>query len=187
MADKFAISFEQAIANENAPDEIEIYILPAALSREDISSGCYLEDEDNAYYPFWEKNGDNRPTDGKIQTVFVEWSVDGRQISFSQMTAKTVKAGKPVLNYHVQQNPQHTVSQETIRLGEYEVFCITTDFSDAESFSYMEEPVCRMWFWTDGDYLYRLDCSPGFSREEILKIFESLAPVEDINIYLGIG
>ena len=186
MIDKFSISFEQAIAAGDAPDAIESFMLPATLSSADLSVGCYLEDENNAYHPYLIESDTNRPTDEKLQTTYVEWHVNDRYVSFSQMTAKKVVAGKPVLNVNVEVDKNILSEWSSFILGEQEIFCFQMDCSSMEECINENNPTIRMWFWTDGKYLYRLSCGIGFSDEEMLEIFESIAPVDDIYTYLGI-
>lgn len=186
---RYDISFQKDIAATDAPDEIQVYMLPTALvSPEDLSMAyCYLEDEDNAWYPHCMDMENNHPIDGKLQTIHTEWSLNGYQVTFTQRTAASVKPGDTVVSIHTAADEQLRTSYETITLGEYEFFCFTTDFSAFEEFSEMEDPVSRFWFWTDGYYLYELLCSPGVTQNQMQQIFESIAPVEDINDYLSLG
>lgn len=187
MIDKFAVSFEEAIATGDAPDAIETYMLPAALSPTDLAVGCYLEDGDHAYHPYLVESDTNQPTGGELQTTYVEWLVDDSYVSFSQTTAKNVVAGKPVLNVHITADDNILSHWSSFILREQEIFCFQMDCSSMEACANEENATIRMWFWTDGKYLYRLSCGIGFREEEMLEIFESIAPIDDIYAYLGIG
>lgn len=185
--DNYAISFKESIAAENAPDQIEVYMLPSALvSTENLdASYCYLEDSGRVYYPNSEYTEDNQPIDENVQTVHLEWRVNEHQVAFTQQIAKDILPGDTVLNYQTSADGMEKVSYDTFILGEYEIFCMKADFSAYEEFADEECPVSRMWFWTDGSYLYRLTCGIGISNEEMQQIFDSIAPVEDIGTYLA--
>lgn len=185
--EKFAISFQQDIAAKDAPDHIAVYMLPSVLlSRAKLEPNFFFEDEDNCYYPLYHGAEQSRPLDGKVQTVHYEWNLEGTQVTFTQRTAKNIEAGKQVLNIHIPADKNIASDYETFVLGEYEIFCFRLDFSGFEEYTNEEYPMCRTWFWTDGCYLYELYCGIGISDEEMLEIFESVTPIEDINAYLGI-
>lgn len=202
--DIYKITFEADLAGENAPDYIKTYYLPTALvSTENLSKqNCFVESVDSYYYPYNPAIEENFPLEDNTITAFYEWQLgcsfdehgnpevdeegnprSGPQVQFCQRTAKQIPIGKPIVDFQSSTNSGITYRHETFVQGEYEIFCFVTDFSAIDDNEY---PTCRTWYWTDGNYLYELRCGIGVSDEEMLEIFESVAPVEDINAYLGI-
>lgn len=181
----YDISFQEDIAAADAPDEIQTFMLPTALVSKDTLelTQCYLEDEDNCWYPHNLDLGHGRPLDGKVQTIQTAWLVNDQFIYFTQRTATNVVPGKAVVSIHFDAEAPITSYYEAITLGEYEIFCFNLDLSALGEHADGNEAMSRYWFWTDGYYLYELI---GSSQEQMEQLFESVAPVEDINAYLGI-
>lgn len=187
--DIYSFKFSESIAAENAPDEIEEYVLPSLfVSSKDLKPySCFFEDEDSVYHPLTDAYEDEQPLDGKVQTAHYEWSTEEYgQITFQQQTAKSITPGQDFLSIQFGSDSLVAVLHNTFTLGEFEILCFSADFSAYEEFADEENPISRFWFWTDGNYLYQLSCGGEVSDEEMEELFHSIAPVEDINVYLGI-
>ncbi|MBE6927350.1 MAG: hypothetical protein E7467_02480 [Ruminococcaceae bacterium] len=172
------ITFKGAVADADAPDEIEVFMLPTAIvSATTIDAGaCYLENGEYCWYP---ARQEGTPIIENIRDFHMEWTVDDSQVSFFQQTAKSVKPDQPLISVHYDADAKVKYSEETITIGDTEIFCFIEDFSECD----WEGSVNRFWFWTDGDYLYMLQSA--LSTEQMQQMFESLAPAEDILGYIG--
>lgn len=167
------ITFKGVVADADAPDEIEVFMLPTAIvSAATVDAGaCYLENGEYCWYP---ARQEGMSINKNIRDFHIEWSVNDSQVNFFQQTAKSVKPDQPVISIHCDADARVKYREETITIGNTEIFCFIEDF---------EGSVNRFWFWTDGDYLYTL--RSALSTEQMRQMFESLAPVKDIISYIG--
>ncbi len=183
--DNYAISFAESIAVEGAPESIETFYAPSMLSSTELDRPfSYLEDSNDGYYlQFWGDDYSLHDEDitisleNGLKTMHLQWTPsESHYVSFTQRPAKEIKAGKPFLNIQTGANALDTVTQSTVVIGEYEVFCVDLHF-------YYNNSVLRHWFWTDGNYLYEL--GSNLDEETMRQLFESVAPIDDLEAYLN--
>lgn len=172
------ITFKGMVADADAPDEIEVFMLPTAIVSADAvdADDCYLDNGEYCWHPAGQEDA---PINDNIRAVHIEWSVEDSQITFFQQTAKSVKPDQPLISIHYDADSKVKYSEETFIIGDTEIFCFIEDFSECD----WEGSVNRFWFWNDGDYLYMLQSA--LSEDQMRQMFESLAPADDIISYIG--
>ncbi len=179
---RFELSFSDYIMNEDAPDEIEIFMAPTFLANKDTLSlpGSHLWDEDDCWDPHF---SDDKGLDGKIQSTWLDYYPNQeRNIVFRQRTL-TSMVEKGTLAYYFEGISDGAIpSCETFTIGNHEIFDFMVDYSKVPRYEGKTEKITHIWFWTDGDYLYELNAH--VSTETMREIFESVQPVEDIYAYL---
>ncbi len=207
------LKFQEAFANENAPDAIETYYLPTLdVNRENAMSGSFeVGSDEGRYLPLLRKEEIMlipQEEEDISEDVFIignhfldqlprnhtyfhaGWSVDGLQIYFSQKPAKQI----PEIDFFSIQYPSEMLPEartENLQIGNYEVLTVSIEHQEPYEGN-GDRHTDHYWYWTDGDYFYSLNISDpelfgqDMPKEYMQKLMESVQPMEDMSPYFGV-
>ena len=204
------LKFQEAFANENAPDAIETYYLPTMdVCRENAMYGSFeVGSDEGRYLPLLPREEMILPNEDDLsEGVFISgnhileqlpreatyfhagWSVEGLQIYFSQKPAKQI----PEVDFFSIQYPSEMLPEarkEILQINNYEVLSVSIEHQypfEGETDRHTD----YYWYWTDGDYFYSLNINDPelFDRdrpkEYMQQLMESVQPIEDMTLYFG--
>lgn len=153
----------------DAPDEIEQFCLPSILSVEDLTNGGI--------------GADVEPGD-PVRSMSMTWVPDGlgkyEYIHFAQMPGGDYQSDQPVHALDIFPSTVKEVAYHTeiVQWDDFEGVLFRL-----ESWNEYYANTCYL-FWTDSGYVYMLEYPPTLEEARVREIVESVAPVEDIWIYM---
>ena len=191
------VKFYDDFANENAPDTIETYYLPTKdlsiesaeqieVGNESVRFHPLLDEETKEFFSDYDWYTDRLPENPTSFSVGWSRYIDqmngiGQQILFSQMLAKRAPGAVQTIAYLRDSNPE--AQSEVLQIENHEVLSIRMDydlpFGRGRRTTYY-------WYWTDGDYLFRL-MADDVDQDYMQQLMESVQPMEDMTAYLDQG
>lgn len=185
----YSIEFADDFISPTGPDTIETFYLPTIMVEAETlerHNHTYISNRDmGGYYPFGVLPDflDTKPEDfPRIlevpDSVSYGWKPsDDLFIGFDQYVAKNLTNGTLNGFHMVFENSEFIVpSHETIEIDEYSIFTFNVDSTKKPIWDDKYGDIWRNWFWTDGEYLFKLS-STGLTMEEMTDLFRSIKAV----------
>lgn len=189
--DVYVIKFQEEFANEDAPDTIETFYLPTLdVSVETANPGwSSVSDEEKSFHPLMDSSEFDASAYDWYTEQFPEspthfsagWTVEGKQITFWQKTAKHVPIGTDF--YSIAFIPEAFAENQTeiLQIDHHEVLSLLIHWNGAFS---QARHTTHYWFWTDGEYVFQLSADDA-DLDYMQQLMESIEPIEDSSPYLG--